>query len=61
MQDLLAFLNRYKTGDNIAMAEPLDVIRIWLLHHIKAFDGKLKIPAPALSENTSVGLPMALR
>jgi hemerythrin-like metal-binding protein len=45
MENLLAFLKRVKADDKIAMAEPLNAIRIWLLHHIRAFDRRLKRPA----------------
>lgn len=47
MEDFLAFLKRVKADDKIAMAEPLNAIRIWLLYHIRAFDRKLKRPAAA--------------
>lgn len=56
MQDLLAFLKRYKTEDNIALTEPLDAIRIWLIHHTKAFDRKLKRSAADSSDKHHDGI-----
>ena len=41
LQNLMAFLNRYKTDQQIDLDPPLKAIRVWMIHHIRSYDKHL--------------------